>query len=96
VDARRAVSHGREVVAKLAGRACCAADRGRAPAEWESRWGSFRRGVLRPGTPWFVPLCTRRSAHHRNSPRGWGDAVCALPLSRSCLSLGGKRISSTT
>jgi hypothetical protein len=25
------------VVAKLAGWACCAADRGRAPAEWESR-----------------------------------------------------------
>ena len=37
MDARCAVSRGREVVAKLAGRACCAADRGRAPAEWESR-----------------------------------------------------------
>ena len=37
MDARRAVSRGREVVAKLVGWACCAADRGRAPAEWESR-----------------------------------------------------------
>ena len=27
----------REAVAKLVGWACCAADRGRAPAEWESR-----------------------------------------------------------
>ena len=37
MDARRAVSRSREVVAKLTGRAYCAADRGRAPAEWESR-----------------------------------------------------------